>query len=131
LDATHRAIKRSQEAFDDITQRFERRLNEITEMQRLVEERFRQEWVAFKADDQKRWTNFSLAEDEQQRETARMIGKINEHLASLDDMSQEMRDQLHQILAETEKRSQTILAMAQEWVESNSRMFGGSNTPRS
>ena len=41
-------------------QRFDRRLNEITEMQRLVEERFRQEWVSFKADDQKRWTNYTL-----------------------------------------------------------------------
>ena len=34
--------------------RFERRINEITEMERLTEERFRQEWVTFKADDQKR-----------------------------------------------------------------------------
>lgn len=131
LDATHRAITRSQEAFDEITQRFERRLNEITEMQRLVEERFRQEWVTFKADDQKRWMNFALAEDGQQSETSRMIVKINEHLASLDDMSQEMRDQLHQILSETEKILQTNLAKAQEWVESNSRTFGSSNTPRS
>src|SRR5271157_3054160 len=43
LEATNRAVKRSQEAFDDITQKFERRVNEITEMQRLVEERFEQE----------------------------------------------------------------------------------------
>jgi chromosome segregation ATPase len=71
MDATQRAVKRSQEAFDDITQRFERRLNEITEMQRLVEDRFRQEWVAYKADDQKRWTNYNLSAEELQHESSR------------------------------------------------------------
>ena len=38
LENTQRSVKRSQETLDDITQRFDRRLNEITEMQRLVEE---------------------------------------------------------------------------------------------
>ena len=33
----------------------------------LTEERFRQEWVNFKADDQKRWTNYTLAQEEQQQ----------------------------------------------------------------
>ncbi len=60
LEATIRAVKRSQELLDEVTQRFERRINEITEMQRLGEDRFRNEWVAFKADDQKRWANYSL-----------------------------------------------------------------------
>ena len=54
LNETHRSIKRSQEEFDEINDRFNRRINEITEMNRLAEERFRQEWVAFKADDQKK-----------------------------------------------------------------------------
>lgn len=47
LDATHRTVKRAQESFEETRQRFERRLNEITEMQRLVEERFRNEWGQF------------------------------------------------------------------------------------
>lgn len=54
LDNTHRAVKKSQSEFDEINQRLDRRINEITEMNRLAEERFRQEWTAFKADDQKR-----------------------------------------------------------------------------
>ncbi len=60
LDATHRAVKRSQEAVEELSQKVERRVTEITEIQRLAEERFRQEWVTFKADDQKRWTNYTL-----------------------------------------------------------------------
>ena len=68
LDTLQRNVRRAQEGFEEITQRFERRINEITEMARLNEERFRQEWVAFRADDQKRWTNYSLVQEEQQRD---------------------------------------------------------------
>ncbi len=124
LDATQRAVKRSQEAFDEITQRFERRVNEITEMQRLTEERFRQEWVSFKADDQKRWTNYTLAQDEQQREFSRQFDKSNERVVLLEDMTQELRDQLHQAIEETQKRLQALLAMTHTWVEDYSRTLG-------
>jgi hypothetical protein len=33
LDATHRSVKRSQEMLDEVSQRYDRRINEITEMQ--------------------------------------------------------------------------------------------------
>jgi chromosome segregation ATPase len=126
IEATHRSIKRSQEAFDEITQRFDRRINEITEMTRLTEDRFRQEWVAFKADDQKRWTNYSLVQEEQQREVARLSERNNARIVLLEDMTQEMQDLLHQIQEESQKRLQTLLAMAHEWVEQYDRVFGRS-----
>jgi chromosome segregation ATPase len=59
LDETHRSIKRLKEITEELLQRVDRRVNEITEVQRLTEERFRQDWVTFKADDQKRWTNYT------------------------------------------------------------------------
>jgi hypothetical protein len=124
LEATHRAVKRSQEAFEEITQRFERRVNEITEMQRLTEERFRQEWVTFKADDQKRWTNYTLTQEEQQRENSRLFEKQNERLVSLEDSVQELRDQLQEILQDTQTRLQVIRAAVNETVEEFERSFG-------
>jgi hypothetical protein len=124
IEATNRSIRRAQEAFDEITQRFERRINEITEMQRLTEDRFRQEWVAFKADDQKRWTNYSLVQEEQQRELARQFERNNERLVVMEDMTQEMQDLIHQIREENQKRLQGLLAMAHEWVEQYDRVFG-------
>lgn len=124
IEATNRSIKRSQEAFDEITQRFERRITEITEMQRLTEDRFRQEWVAFKADDQKRWTNYSLAQEEQARELNRHIERYNERVVQLEDVTQEMQDMLHQVREENQKRLQALLAMAHEWVEQYDRVFG-------
>lgn len=124
IEATNRSIRQAQEAFDDITQRFERRINEITEMQRLTEDRFRQEWVAFKADDQKRWTNYSLVQEEQQRELARQFEQTNERLVLMEDMTQEMQDVIHQIREENQKRLQGLLAIAHEWVEQYDRVFG-------
>jgi chromosome segregation ATPase len=126
LDATQRAVKRAQEGFEEITQRFERRMNEITEMQRLVEERFRQEWVAFKADDQKRWTNYTLAHDEVQREVGRSFEKIIERLAVVEDSAVEVRDQIHVLVDDTQKRLQSLLAQVHNWVEEFDRTVGQS-----
>lgn len=124
IEATHRSIKHSQEAFDEITQRFDRRINEITEMTRLTEDRFRQEWVAFKADDQKRWTNYSLVQEEQSRELNRQFERYNERVVLLEDMAQELQDLVQQIREESQKRLQSLLAVAHEWVEQYDRVFG-------
>ncbi|MDZ4158230.1 MAG: hypothetical protein U1B80_00430, partial [Anaerolineaceae bacterium] len=83
LDATHRSVKRAQEWLEEATTRFDRRVNELTEMQRLGEERFRNEWVTFKADDQRRWTNYALTQEELQRELNRQLEKHNVRLIAL------------------------------------------------
>ena len=123
LDATQRAVKRAQEAFEEITQRFERRINEITEMQRLVEERFRQEWVAFKADDQKRWANYSLTQEEQQREVTRQFEKLTERLLPIEDMLQQLKERLTQLTEDTSKRLQSLLTLNRQWVENFEQTF--------
>lgn len=124
LDATHRAVRRSQEAFDEIIERFERRINEISELQRLVEDRFRQEWVAFKADDQKRWTNYTLAHEEQQKEISRSFTRLDERLIQLEDLAQEMQDLLNQTVEDTHKRLQGLLAIARTWVDESEQVNG-------
>lgn len=126
LDSTQRAVKRSQEAFDDITMRFERRVNEITEMQRLVEDRFRQEWVAYKSDDQKRWTNYMLASEETQREVGLQFERYNERMVALEDQAMELHDRLQQATEETQKRLQSLVSVAHQWMEDYERIFGRS-----
>lgn len=124
LDATQRVVKRSQQAVDEMTQKVERRINEITEIQRLAEERFRQEWVTFKADDQKRWTNYTLTLEEQRNETVRQHEKLAEKVVQLEDVIQEIQDVIQQINEHTEKRLQTLLSLAHEWVTSYERTVG-------
>jgi chromosome segregation ATPase len=124
LDSIQRSVKKSQDALDDVTQRFDRRINEITEMQRLSDDRFRQEWVTFKADDQKRWTNYTLAQEEQQRDMSRQFGKVSDRLMTLEGMSQELADRLQQGNEETEKRLQGLVGLAHEWISAYENAFG-------
>lgn len=127
LDATHRSLKRAQEAFEEITARFERRINEITEMQRLAEDRFRQEWANFKADDQKRWTNYMLVQEEQNRELSRQLSKLEERLVLLEDVSQEVQDVLHLINEETRKMLQKLSAFSRDLLEDYEQSLGSDN----
>jgi chromosome segregation ATPase len=124
LDATHRSVKKSQDTLDDTSQRFERRINEITEMQRLSEDRFRQDWVTFKADDQKRWNNYTLTAEEHQREMTRQFEKTSERLILLEDLSQEMQDLLHQVNEEAAKRLRGLLTLAHDYMAAYETAFG-------
>ncbi len=116
LDATQREAKRAQVTLDELAQRVERRINEITEIQRLSEDRFRQEWVTFKADDQKRWTNYTLTQEEQRGEVLRQFEKLNDRTTGLEDDLQEQQDLVQQVNEQTEKQLQTLLAMVHDWV---------------
>ena len=116
LDATHRAVKHMQDDIKELSEQVDRRVNEITEMQRLSEERFRQEWNTFKADDQKRWMNYTLSQKEQRDETERLIRRLGDRVTILEDTLQEVEDQLRQISSQAGKQLQTLLNMTRDWV---------------
>jgi len=124
LDATNRSVKRSQQMIEELAQKTERRITELTEIQRLAEERFRQDWVTFKADDQKRWTNYTLTLEEQRNEAQRQMDKLSEKVTQLDDELQEIQDLMMQVNEQTEKRLQSLLSMTHEWVTSYERTIG-------
>lgn len=124
IDETQRSVKRSQEAFDDMNQRIERRINEITEIQRLAEDRFRQEWVTFKADDQKRWTNYTLTQDELSKDFRTELEKINQRIAALNDLNQSMQDLLQQTTEATETQLQELMNWAHEFLTNYERIMG-------
>lgn len=123
LEVTHRAIKKSQTELDDVNIRFDRRINELTEMHRLTEERFRQEWISFKTDDQKRWTNYLLTQEEQQQEDSRQQSKILERITVVEDAVQEAKDAIGLITEETEKQLRTFLSVMHEVMESFEQTF--------
>ena len=120
---TNLAVKRAQESFDEINERMNRRIAEITEMQRLGEERFRQEWSTFKADDQKRWTNYTLTQNEYHRELNRRLEKMVNQMTTLEDNLQDMRDIVQFISGQSEKQMQTLLNSLREWVSENERFL--------
>ena len=126
LDSTHSEVKRTMGSIEELQNRIERRINEITEVQRLAEERFRQEWVTFKADDQKRWTNYTLTQEEQRSELSRNLEKMGGQQADFDMSIQEVQDMIHQMTEETERRLQSLLTLAHDWVAAYERIAGNS-----
>ena len=122
LDATQREARRIQGVLEELTARVERRISEITEIQRLAEDRFRQEWATFKADDQKRWTNYTLTQEEQQSESGRQYDRLNDRATSLEDSLQELQDIVQQANDEAGKRLQSMLALVHEWTTTYERL---------
>ncbi|MBC8099355.1 MAG: hypothetical protein H7Y11_07925, partial [Armatimonadetes bacterium] len=81
-EESYRAMKNIIEDFNRIGDRLERRINEVAEMQRLSEERFRQEWNNWRVEDQKRWKQYTLSTDEvwrsHDKDFARFVSRLEE-----------------------------------------------------
>ena len=130
LEEMMRGAKRAQEMYNELNVKLERRINEVTEMQRLAEERLRQEWVTFKADDQKRWTGYSLSQDEGSKDIRRAVQKLDERIRALDESAQIMQDQLHQTTDTTEAQLQELMNVAHEWLSAYERIMGHGKTTK-
>lgn len=124
LDEALRGAKKAQDTYVDLNTKLERRINEVTEMQRLAEDRLRQEWLAFKADDQKRWTGHSLSAEESFRDIRKELQKYDSTITSLSDVSQTLQDQVHQTTDTTEKQLQELMNLSHEWMTSYQRIMG-------
>ncbi len=132
LDEALRGAKKAQETYLELNTKLERRINEVTEMQRLAEDRLRQEWVSFKTDDQKRWTGYSLSSEESFRDIRKEVQKIETRITPLDDAAQVVQDQLHQTTDATEKQLQEMMNVIHEWMLSYQRIMGhGKKTKKS
>jgi chromosome segregation ATPase len=130
LEETLRSAKRAQETYNELNTKLERRINEVTEMQRLAEDRLRQEWVTFKADDQKRWTGYTLAQDEGSKDARRALEKLEERIGKLDESSQTLQDQMHQTADATESQLQELMNVAHEWLSAYERIMGHGKTTK-
>src|SRR5688500_20116409 len=93
-------------------------------MQRLSEDRQRQEWVTFKADDQKRWIGYTLSQNEGTKDLNRALQTLEERIPPLDDAIQTLQDQLHQTADATEQQLQQLMNVAQEWLSAYERIMG-------
>jgi len=81
----YREMKRIIDDFNRIGDRLERRISEASEMQRLSEERFREEWNDWRDDDQKRWKQLTLSNDEVWRNHDR---EFEHFIKRIDDVEQ-------------------------------------------
>lgn len=124
IEETSRAAKRAQETYLELNQKLERRINEVTEIQRLGDERARQEWTAFKAEDQKRWASYTLSQEEIIRELRQAAATAEERVNALDELLQTAHDQLHQTTDTLERQMQELMNWAHEWLTASERIMG-------
>jgi len=112
--AGFRDMRRVVEEARQLADLVERRVVEAAEVHRLADERHRQEWASFLADDQKRWTTHMLMRDEQWREHDRLAAKDVERLEALDEQLAELNAAIRQIQATDATRMQTLLGVIRE-----------------
>lgn len=125
IDSTYQDVKRVQEKAENLSVKVERRMSELTEMQRLSEERFRQDWNTFKADDQKRWTNYMLSNDEQQSDTNRRLERMGDRITMMEDVLQEVQDLLQEVTQFSWKRLHAMLEAVRDWTADFERLQNG------
>ncbi|MFP3854265.1 MAG: hypothetical protein ACLFWD_08235, partial [Anaerolineales bacterium] len=114
---TFRHTKQLQSELEKVVDRLERRINEITEMQRLSEDRFKQEWRSFQADDTKRWNTYKLTSDERWREHERRHDKMKEQIESLESISEVSSREIDLIKDGADRRLRELLTLARQWVQ--------------
>ena len=110
---THRSMKKQVEDFDRVADRVDRRLGEVAEMQRLSEERFRQEWESFLQEDQKRWRQFTLSNEEARREQDKAMEEMRNQQARTSDLMQRLTDSVDTLKSLQRESLKALLHYAQ------------------
>jgi len=99
-----------------LSERSEQRLHEMEEMLRLSTDRLRQEWSAYLADDQKRWTAQGLTQDDRWREHDRREQKALDRLSRAEDQLAEAGDQAREREAGDRSRLEALANLVHEWL---------------
>ncbi len=114
-DENYRSMRQTRNQLDKIIEKLERRISEISEIQRIAEDRLKQDWSAFLADDTKRWNTFKLNQDEQWREHVRIHDKIQ---IEIHEQSENITDSMHVLTTLAEKSQSRVLDLlrtVQDW----------------
>jgi len=93
----YREMKKIIDDFERIGDRLERRINEVAEMQRLSEERFRQEWNDYRAEEQKRWKAYTLNSDEIWRRHDRDFERFMQRLMQTEEVLPSIHDAVQRL----------------------------------
>ncbi len=122
IEDSLRSMQRAESTFNELQQRLERRTGEIAEMQRLSEERLRQEWVAFRSEEQKRWTSFNLMQEQALSEIRKVLENVGHNQQELSDKMETMQEQLRQIGEINQEQLQQLLQHFHEWLNRYKRL---------
>ena len=74
--------------------------------------------------DQKRWTGYSLSSEENLRDIRKDMVKLEEKIPPLNDITQVLQDQMHQVTDASEKQLQEMMNVVHEWMTAYQRIMG-------
>ena len=114
-EETHRSLRLLRDELNDVVERLNRRIEEVSEIQRLSEDRFKQEWSTLQADIQKRWSSFKLSSEEQWKEHERKHEPISEQLKQLQARLDTALSSIEQLDRSSKGRISDLVALVQEW----------------
>jgi len=110
-------LNQSKSDFEGITQQFERRIKELTEMYRLMDEKFRKEWATYRSDSEKRWSNISMVLDDKQGGYSDQFKSLKDRMVLAEDNTREMQEVLLLMSTEIQKGMQNIMKMVNGWMD--------------
>jgi len=120
-EETYRGLRQLRDDLAQLMERTERRINEVTEMQRLAEDRLKHEWTSFLAEDSKRWNGHKLSLDEQWREHARGHEKLSAGVSAHEVRLTNDDERLKSMEADAQARLAELHAMVRGWVMEGER----------
>lgn len=106
---THRQMKKLVDDFTRISERLDRRINEVAEMQRLSEDRFRDEWQEWGKEDQRRWKQFTLTNDEAWRNYEQEMSSRRTELEDIRELFMPLKQSLDKVWKMEEERARLYL----------------------
>ena len=105
-----------QRQFEEITEKFERRTNELTELYRLFEERFNKDWATYKADAEKQRANYSLIFGGKQEGFGKQFKDLKNRLIDVEDNTKELQEVIRLMSSEMRKGMQNLMKMVDRWM---------------
>lgn len=116
---THRLMKKHVDDFERLVDRVDRRVNEVSEVQRLSEDRFRREWEEFLQEDQRRLRQFTLTNEEAWRENEKLLEDLQSRMAQSSEKIQSLLENV-QLLRQFQR---TYLRALSEHIQANVEDF--------
>ncbi|MBN2084198.1 MAG: hypothetical protein JW748_03170 [Anaerolineales bacterium] len=111
-----RSMRQSIDEYHSLSDRMEQKFKEMAEIQRIQEDRLRQDWTTFLADDQKRWTAQNLTWEDEWRERDRKFTKVAEKLNRMEERFEEISDALQAAQEGDRARLETLANTIREWL---------------
>ena len=117
LEKKRMNMEKIENQFGDVIGRIDRRINEITEMFRLMDEKFRKEWETFQSEQEKRFSSLKLILEEKQEDITEDFEEFKDRITSIEDDSQDMQDVLILMSREIQKGMQSLMGMVNGWMD--------------